>query len=360
MESVLTVPRLIQPFNIDYRNSRYIPQTKFKAGLKFQRRVQYYQMNSIDISYGFEWRETSTKRHTLYPVNTRFIRLGQRTEEFDSLLQNDPYLQRSFQDQYILGSSYGYYFSTLGDKANRNKKHNYYFNGNVDLSGNVLHLTQNLIGSPPTDSLGNYTFLGETYSQFVRASVDFRHYWRMDRNNTLVSRFMVGAGYSFGNSVTLPYSMQFATGGANSLRAFRARSVGPGNFAPSDTVTFIDQTADIKLELNLEYRFTILGALKGGLYVDAGNIWTFREDPNRPGGKFKLGNVLDQLAVGTGLGIRYDFQFFILRMDWGIPIRLAYQYTDEEGNPAKFPVRPWEGAWLKRYLVWNLAIGYPF
>ena len=359
-ESVLTVPRLISPFKIDFSNSRYIPLTKFKAGLRFQRRVRYYQMNSFNINYGFEWRWTSTKLNTFYPEAIKYIKVSNKTEEFDSLLSIDPYLQRSFDDQFILGSSYGYYFSSQENPRNKKRRHNYYFNGNLDLSGNLLHLSQNLLNAPPTDSLGNYTIFGQTYSQFVRASVDFRHYWDINKKSRLVARFMTGAGYSFGNSVTLPYSMQFATGGANSLRAFRARSVGPGNFVPSDTITFIDQTGDIKLEMNLEYRFDILGALKGAVYIDAGNIWTFREDPNRPGGKFNAGNVIDELAVGTGFGVRYDFQFFVIRLDMGLPIKLAYQYTDENGEETNFPIQPWDRSWRKRYMVWNLAIGYPF
>ncbi len=359
IESIVTVPRLIQPFKIDYRNSRYIPVTKFKFGIRAQRRVQYYQMLSSNVDYGFEWRETSTKRHSLYPVRIQYLRLSQRTEEFDSLLNNNPYLQRSFDNQYIVGSGYSYYYSSSENKANKNRRHNYYFNGNLDLSGNLLYLTQNLIGSG-TDSAGRYNVFGTIYSQFVRASVDFRHYWRMDGNNTLVSRFMTGAGYSFGNSETLPYSMQFSSGGSNSLRAFRARAVGPGSFALQDSVSFIDQTADIKLELNLEHRFAILGPLKGAVFLDAGNIWSFREDPNRPGAKFEWSNVLDQLAIGTGFGLRYDFEFFLIRLDWGLPLKLAYQYTDEEGNPKNFPIQPWKSEWLKKYLVWNIAIGHPF
>ncbi|MEJ2006222.1 MAG: BamA/TamA family outer membrane protein [Cyclobacteriaceae bacterium] len=200
---------------------------------------------------------------------------------------------------------------------------------------------------------------------FTCHKIDFRHYWKIDKKNSLVSRFMAGVGYAYGNSETLPYSMQFASGGSNSLRAFRARTVGPGSFVPQDTIAFIDQTADIKLEMNVEYRFDILGSLKGAVYVDAGNIWAMRKEVDqdgnelRPGAQFKFSNILDELAVGTGFGVRYDFQFFVIRLDLGIPIKLPYQYT-ENGIPRNFPVQPWKGDWLSNYLVWNLAIGYPF
>ncbi|MEJ2006223.1 MAG: hypothetical protein P8X57_14955, partial [Cyclobacteriaceae bacterium] len=143
LEGVVTVPRLVQPFNIDYRNSRYIPVTKFKAGARFQRRVRYYQMNSASVEYGFEWRETATKRHSLYPLTVTYLRLANRTMEFDSLLKNNPYLERSFENQYVSGSRYSYFYSSRESKSNQNRKHNFYFNGNLDLSGNILYLSQN-------------------------------------------------------------------------------------------------------------------------------------------------------------------------------------------------------------------------
>ncbi len=360
IENVLTVPRLIQPFNIKYTNARYIPETKFKLGAKAQRRVGFYQLNSLNTSYGFEWRETISKRHKLYPVSLNFINLARTTPEFDSLLLNDPFLARSFEEQFIIGSSYGYFFNSQELKANKQKKHNYYFSGTIDLSGNLMRLAQQTFSLGNQNENGSYRIFGQPYSQFVRGSVDFRHYWDLDDNNRIVSRFTTGIGYAYGNSVTLPYTMQFSVGGSSSLRAFRARSVGPGTFRPDSTITFIDQTADIKLEFNIEYRFTILGALKGAVFLDAGNIWTRTDDPQRPGGKFQWGNVFRELAVGTGLGIRYDFQFFVIRLDMGIPIRVPYELTDSEGNPESFQWKPFDSSWRKQYVIWNLAIGYPF
>ncbi|MCA6073639.1 BamA/TamA family outer membrane protein [Fulvivirga sedimenti] len=360
IENVLTVPHLIQPFRIRYNNARYIPETKFKLGAKAQRRVGFYQLNSINANYGFEWRETATKRHKLYPVSLNFIDLARTTPEFDSLLLNDPFLARSFEEQFIIGSSYSYYFSSQEDKSRARKRHNYYFNGNIDLSGNLMRLGQNTFNLGEKNENGSYTLLGQPYSQFVRLSIDFRHYLDFKGDNRLVSRFTTGVGYAYGNSLTLPYTMQFSVGGSSSLRAFRARSVGPGSFRPDSSITFIDQTADIKLEFNVEYRFTMLGALKGAFFVDAGNIWTLREDEQRPGGKFEWRNVLRELAVGTGFGVRYDFQFFVIRLDMGIPFFVPYEITDEEGNPDFFRWKPLNREWRKQYMIWNLAIGYPF
>ena len=146
--------------------------------------------------------------------------------------------------------------------------------------------------------------------------------------------------------------MQFSVGGSSSLRGFRARSVGPGSFRPDSTITFIDQTGDIKIEMNLEYRFEILGALKGAVFIDAGNIWLQRQDSLREGAEFRWGKVFKEFAVDAGFGIRYDFQFFIIRLDAGIPIKVPYE--------SNFAIRPLDRGWRKQYLIWNIAIGYPF
>lgn len=360
VENVLTVPRLIQPFNIRYESSRYIPETKFKLGAKFQRRVGFYQLNSIHADYGFEWKKVATKRHKLYPIVLNYIDLGNTTPEFDSLLMENPTLARSFEEQFIVGGSYSFYFSSQEDQSNKNKTHNFYFNGNLDVSGNLMEMMFNVTGASPNSETGNFTLFGQPFSQFVRTSVDFRHYWNVSKESRIVSRFIAGLGYSYGNSITMPYSYQYSVGGSNSLRGFRARSVGPGSYVPDSTVTFIDQTGDIKLEANIEYRFPIVGAFKGALFTDMGNVWTLREEEERPGGKFKWNNVLDQLAINVGLGVRYDLKIFVIRLDVGWPVKLAYPLLDENGRETNFPIRIWESGWRREYMVWNIAIGYPF
>jgi outer membrane protein assembly factor BamA len=207
------------------------------------------------------------------------------------------------------------------------------------------------------------------YSQYVKGDIDFRYYWQFDLHNKLAARLIMGVGYAYGNSTTLPYIKQFSIGGSNSIRAFPARSVGPGTYNvrtdPNVTTQFIDQRGDIKLEGNIEYRFDIVKILKGALFLDAGNIWLMKADPineenggvDRSGGVFHKNTFLNELAVGSGMGLRFDFSFFVLRLDVAFPLRKPYLIDD-----------PWvvddidfgSKTWRKDNLVFNIAIGYPF
>jgi len=201
---------------------------------------------------------------------------------------------------------------------------------------------------------------GSPYSQFVKGDIDFRYYWQMDKHNKIATRIVMGAGYAFGNSTILPYIKQFSVGGSNSLRAFQARSVGPGTYYvredyPTGTL-FIDQRSDLKLEGNLEYRFDIYKILKGALFMDAGNIWSIRYEEERPGGQFKADTFLSELAVGTGAGIRVDFSFFVFRLDVAFPIRKPWEDQRWVIDQIDFGSRDWR----RQNLIFNIAFGYPF
>jgi len=176
-------------------------------------------------------------------------------------------------------------------------------------------------------------------------------YYRNIRNHTLAFRVYAGIGVPYNNSVVMPYVEQFYSGGSNSIRAFTARSLGPGNYQTEVISGIIDQTGDIKLEGNAEYRFKLSGVLHGAFFLDAGNVWLLNPDENRPGAEFNFNTFTTQLAVGTGIGLRFDFNFFVLRADIGFPLRRAYAIE--------------ESYWLtnaKDILsgTFNLAIGYPF
>ena len=166
-------------------------------------------------------------------------------------------------------------------------------------------------------------------------------------------RFMAGAIYSYGNAKVAPYSEQFFIGGANSIRAFTVRSIGPGSYHPKveTKYSYIDQTGDLKLEANIEYRFKIIGDLHGAAFLDAGNIWLLRNDPDRPGGQFKFSDFGKDIALGTGAGLRYDLTFLVIRFDVGIGLHVPYE-TSKKGyyNLPSF----------KKSLGYHLAIGYPF
>jgi hemolysin activation/secretion protein len=340
------------------------------VGLDFQQRINYFQMNSFNVSYGYQWRETTTKSHEFFPIEMNYVKVSKITPEFQDILDQNPTLENSFQDQFIPGMRYSFTLNTqlkeqdipsYGEKKIATS--NFYFRGNATASGNLINLVAKNTAS--SDEQRPYQIFGLPYSQFLLGDVDFRYFWQMDRRNRLVSRIAFGAGYAYGNSTTLPYIKQFASGGSSSIRAFPARSFGPGTYNVYDDPNYndtyyVDQRGDIKVEGNVEFRYDIFKMVKGALFVDAGNIWLWKKDENdeRGGVEFDANTFLKELAVGTGMGIRFDFNFFILRFDLGIPIRKPYL---PEGERWVFDQIDFGSkAWRRENLVLNIAIGYPF
>jgi outer membrane protein insertion porin family len=365
LESSLTIPRFISPIRIDYNSRKYLPKTIIKVGFNFQNRVNFYRLNSFNLGYGYVWRENADKSHELYPADISYVRTDKKSELFNTLIETNPLLANSFENQFIVGTRYVYTLNTqlrenILDKYKKipYRTHNFYFNGNVDIAGNFISLIQNIFNS---SARGSYELFGSPYSQFVKGDIDVRHYWQFDDHNKVVSRIVIGAGYAYNNSTTLPYIKQFSIGGSNSLRAFQARSVGPGTYNVRDDISsnktlFIDQRGDAKLEGNVEYRFDIIKSLKGAFFVDAGNIWLWKEDTSRPGSEFLKSDFLDQLAVGTGVGLRLDFSFFVLRFDTAFPIRKPYAKNKWVINEVDFGSKTWR----QENIIFNIAIGYPF
>lgn len=374
MESSLTVPRFITPIRIDYSSKRYLPKTDFRVGYDLEVRVGYFRLNSLSLGAGYLWRESESKSHALYPIDISFVKTGSSSTEFDDILARNPFLKNSFNDQFILGTRYSYTINTQLKpdvvqefRERRLKKHSIFFNGNVQVSGNLLHLIQKQFHGSEVDT---FRLFGYPYSQFVRGDFDFRYYWQLDNHSKLASRLIVGTGYALGNSSVMPYIRQFSTGGSNSVRAFPARSIGPGTYyiledpqyngeeggEETPLPVFIDQRGDIKIESSVELRFDILKALKGAVFADAGNIWLWRED-GREGAKIS-NDFLSELAVGTGLGVRLDMNFFVLRLDVAFPLRKPWY---EKGNRWVFDeIEFGSPTWRNENIIYNLAIGYPF
>ncbi|CAN5250561.1 BamA/TamA family outer membrane protein [soil metagenome] len=374
-EASLSVPRFITPLHIRYNSQKFLPSTQFKIGYNFQERVSYFSLRTFNIAGGYTWRETTLKTHELFPVDISYIKSGNKSDEFNKLLDGNPVLKNSFQDQFILGTRYSFTINTQFTedveekfRLKARKKSNFYFKGTIDVSGNLFHALQNM-GKEKSDSL---KLFGSPYSQYARADVDFRYYLltgKASNKNMLATRLIVGVGNAYGNSNNMPYIKQFSIGGSNSIRAFPARSLGPGTYnVRNDTSVnsaFIDQRADIKLEGNVEYRFGLLSALKGAVFLDAGNIWLWKPDPDkadgtpsRPGGAFDKNKFISEIAVGTGFGLRYDFSFFILRFDLAFPLRKPYLPESERWVLDKIDFG--SSDWRSQNLVFNIAIGYPF
>ncbi len=379
LESSLTLPRFIAPIRIDYSSRKFIPKTVFKAGVNVQNRVGYFRLNSFNISAGYNWMETEAKTHELYPIDISYVQTDKQSEEFKLQLRQNPVLANSFENQFIIGTRYSYTLNTqlTEDPLEKFEKrkfrpHNFYFNGNVDVAGNLFYAIHRQFNKSSELPL---TIFNQRYAQYVKGDIDFRYYWQFDIHNKLATRLIVGAGYAYKNAETMPYIKQFSIGGSNSIRAFPARSLGPGTYNVREDTTvnaqFIDQRGDIKLEGNVEYRFDIIKFLKGAVFVDAGNIWLLQredsvtsddpsDDPSedfRKGGRFHTDTFLKEIAVGTGIGLRFDFNFFVLRLDTAFPLRIPSRIDD-----------PWvtdnidfgSSTWRKENLIFNIAIGYPF
>lgn len=363
IEASLAVPRFIAPININYRSSRYQPQTQFKLGYTFQERLQYFRLTSSNAGYGFNWRETAYKTHELFPAELSYVRSSNTSAEFDEILSDNPSLAQSFQDQFIPGLHYTFTLNTQYREpvnkqmnVNLSRKSDFYSSSTLGLAGNLLNLVK-------SGEQGGEIF-GLPYSQYVMAETDFRYHLQLNKHSKLATHLALGVGYAYGNATQLPYIKQFAVGGSNSIRAFPARSVGPGTYnvredtTISTTTYFIDQRADIKIDGSIEYRFDVWKNLKGAVFIDAGNIWLMREDSLREGGKFNKDTFLKELAVGNGVGLRYDFGFFVLRFDVAFPIRKPYLPPADRWviNEIDFG----SSAWRRDNLILNIAIGYPF
>ena len=355
----LELPKFITPFSLGNLSSRFVPKTHIMLGVRFLHRLQYYQLLSVDASFGYSWKETISREHMVSPLSMTYAHLTKRTPKFNELLSANPLLRRSFEEQFIIGQNYSFTYNTQHEK---NHKNHVYFKGSVDLSGNLLQLVQSLWSKHKATPDAPYRIFGTTYSEYYKCDIDVRHYYNSaDQTSSIASRLIAGIGVAYGNSATLPYVKQFYIGGSNSVRAYVARGLGPGSYKRPDSVasrSFIDQAGDIKLEANTEYRFPIVSILKGALFVDAGNIWLLREDPSRPGGKFSGKTFLDEIAIGTGFGLRLDLSFFILRCDVAFPLRVPSLPSNERWVITKIDFG--DPSWRKNNLAFNIAIGYPY
>jgi outer membrane protein assembly factor BamA len=331
----MTYPRLIFPGNLDKYFKYSIPKTKVSIGADYFRRTKLYSLNSYSASFGYIWNANRYVTHHLDPIKINYVQLGKSFPVFDSILEANPFLKRSFDQQFIAGLTYSF---TYNEFSNKQKKGHFNIKLNFDIAGNTVGLIGKI-----RDSDSTKTVLGLSYAQYVKVDLDLSYHYNINYSeHTLVGRVFGGIGVPYGNSQTLPYIKQYFSGGSYSVRAFQIRGIGPGVYdPPNDNNLLFDRSGDIRLEGNLEYRFPIISVLKGALFVDAGNIWNLND--NLSGGRF-TSDFIHQFGIGTGLGLRVDVQGFVIRFDLAAPLkRPATDWTFDYKNP-----------------VFNFAIGYPF
>ena len=361
-EGKLTFPQLIVPFYKPKTTSAFIPKTIASLSYQLINRGSEYKLNSFKGEFGYNWKENQFKEHNFNPISLNYVQpLFGSLRKRDSLYEANPALRYTLEKQLIIGSNYDFTFT---NQMQDNRRNNTYFNGSVETGGNVWGLFT------PKDEIGDRSIFNVPLSQFIRLEADLRDYYKINRNLIWASRLNLGYGYAYGNNTSLPFVRQFFAGGSNDIRAFPARTLGPGTYkVPVDQI-FADQGGDIKMMLNTELRFKLVSVLHGAVFADAGNIWLRKEDtgrpatadlpavPGRPGSGFKLSNALSQMAVGTGAGLRVDATIFVIRLDVAFPIRKPY--LPEGQRWVLDNVAFGDKGWRKENLIYNIGIGYPF
>jgi outer membrane protein assembly factor BamA len=350
-EAKLTLPRFIVPFYKPKSTNAFTPKTIISLGYQLLSRDTIYKLNSFRAQYGYNWKENQFKEHNFNPASINLVTAVKNKDEraLEELYRQNPGLEYTLQDQFIIGSNYNFTYTNQMQEKRRN---NLYFFGGLETSGNVWGLFT------PKDADGVRRIFNTALTQFVRLETDLRNYYKVTPTVIWANRLNLGYGYAYGGSSSLPFVRQFFAGGTNDIRAFRARSLGPGTHQVAANAFLADQGGDIKMMINSELRFKLVSILHGAAFVDAGNIWLRKEDPERPGSEFKLKNSLDELAVGTGVGLRVDATIFVIRLDGAFPIRKPFLPSGQRWviNDIDFGSK----SWRRDNLVLNIGIGYPF
>ncbi|UYQ94900.1 outer membrane protein assembly factor [Chitinophaga horti] len=346
----VTIPRFVTPIRGINIRTPYVPRTKFSIGYELLSRPAMYNLNAFYFQYGYLWKKTRFLEHQLNPVSITYVLPTKESVLFLNQKAQDLAIQQSITKQFLLGGNYTLTFNNLAEK----RYHTFYGSFNTDISGNIAGLV-----IPKQDS--QRLIFNNPFSQYVRFSLEGRHYWKLSDNLTWVNRALAGYGIPYGNFSTLPFVKQFFIGGSNSLRAFRARTLGPGSYRDQglDTARLLaNQAGDIKLEYNSEFRFKPTKLVELAAFFDAGNIWLKESLAGKEEGKFEPSKMFDQLAMGTGVGLRIDASILIIRFDVAFPLRKPWLPEGQRwvGNQIKFG----DPDWRKENLVLNIAIGYPF
>lgn len=341
----LAFPRLLAPEWIRRRNFN-LNWTTISLGADLLNRPHYFKMAEFNAGITYEWNTTRNVMHQLTPFKLTYTKLMHTTPDFESVMMANPAVALSFQSQFIPQLSYTYTLDKFLEKSQINGIN---FTATLTEAGNIFNSIYRLCGVK-----GEKRLFGTPLSQFIKGQAQLVYSRRLVRGSDqwLVNRVLIGAEHAYGNSREVPYSEQFYIGGANSIRAFTVRSIGPGSYRPPYDLAngYFDQTGTFKLELNSEYRFPIVSILHGAAFVDAGNIWLLKNDPLRPGGTLEAKSFLRDIALGTGVGLRIDISMLVLRGD------LGYGLHDPAGNGTGH----YFNIPFKKAFAFHLAIGYPF
>lgn len=344
IEATIDFPRLLLPFGSNYLQNSKLGRTSLSAGYGYEYRPDYNRTITTS-AWSYKWSTNERIKHIFTPLELNYVKIYP-TDSFAHYLESltDPQYKSQYTDHLLTMIRYSFIFSNM---ANTRLNKQFFLRLNAETSGNIPYLLD-IATSQPDSILGYYERFKVRYANYLRFDGDYRRYWKLRFHNTLVFRIMGGIAIPYGNSVSVPFEKSFWLGGANDMRGWRLRSLGPGAYSTSD-VSY-DKTGDIMLQASIEQRFPIYSFLLGSVFIDAGNIWLRKESADFPNGNFKPGSFYKQIAMDMGVGLRFDFSFFIFRLDAAVPFH----------NPVT--ADNWFDKAIFNYQnsILNFGIGYPF
>lgn len=344
----LEMPRLALPLIKKYRRRWYTtPTTIVRGAAETINRAGFFRRNILSAELNYTFQPTRQIRHQWSPLIFEYDYMASTSEEFQELLANNYFMQASMQDRFIPKMRYTFTYTSAETLCNP-----IYFSMTVSESANIISLARMTIGKPWNEK--NKPLFHNTYSQFLKFEAEWKKTWQLTEYDYFIAHVAAGLIWSYGNSDTAPYSERFYVGGANSLRAFNIRTIGPASYHTDDrSLAYISQTGDTKLVINLEWRPRLFGSLYGAIFADAGNIWTLKDLASHYSSntKFKPGRLVKDIALNIGAGLRYDLDYFVLRLDWGVALHTPY----DTGRNGYFNTKHFRDSQCL-----NFAIGYPF
>lgn len=346
----MTFPRFVAPFRVDRYHRMNQARTRAEVSVNSQDRP-YYNRFLTSASFGYSWANNRSGSFTLRPVDVTVVKMNWLDESFFSQIRNE-YLRRSYTSQLIAGISGSYVYNSRLRAEARGRRNVFRLRAGAETNGNLLHLVAPLVASKPAGS-DPYTLLGIQYAQYARGDLDVSYFMPTGPRTGVAARLFVGAALPYGNSAEIPFERLFYAGGPNSMRGWQARTLGPGGVQyDTDTLSYPVQLGNFRLEANVEYRFPVYKVLQGAVFADVGNVWHIgRGGEGVPtGSRFRLDGFYRQLGVSGGLGARFDFDFFLFRVDWGLRLH----------NPNKAPGDRWIRRLTLRQSAFSFNVGFPF
>ena len=321
------------------------PSTTLKASVDVLNRSKYFKRHVVSGELTYQWQPNERNSYSFSPLTLAYEYMHNVTDRYLELIDSVPYLEVSLADQFIPKMMFQHTFMSPARYKSPIKIWT-----TVSEASNILSAGYAAFGRRWSEK--DKKLFKNPFAQFVKIDANLTKVWSLGEKSGIAAHVNLGTLWAYGNSRIAPYTEQFYVGGANSIRAFNARQIGPGRYRSTQLRrSYVEQTGDIKIQLNLEYRPHLMGSLYGAVFLDAGNVWTMHYDEGRPEGHFKFKNILNEMALGTGVGLRYDIGYFMIRLDWGLGLHVPYE-TGKIGfyNISKF----------KDAQAFHLAIGLPF